>query len=524
MTADLPILLLALLVPVAYLGGAAVIRTSKGLTGQAAGRAATLAAGAALLAATALGIVTAIRGGQTLAVIPAGAASPSLTLDAVSLPFLILVSFVGLIVTRFSRNYLEGDQRQPLFFARLMGALAVTTVLALAGDLIVFAAGWVAMSLALHGLLVFYPERPLAQLAARKKFIAARLGDACIILAFILLWQAAGTTSIGAITAKAAEGGLGTAGLLAALLIGAAALMKSAQFPFHGWITEVMETPTPVSALLHAGIVNAGGFAVLRFSGLFAAEQPALWMLAMVGGGTALFASVVMLTQPRIKTQLAWSTIAQMGFMMLQCGLGSFASAMLHIIAHSLYKAHAFLWAGSAAETVKRFGAGDAARVPARAVALGYAAALAIFAAAGAAFAGALWEKPGLAVLGSIIVLGLGQMAAQALASGSGARLLARTGVIMAAVSAIYFALHLGTAAMTSGALAVAQPPAPVMIAIMALVIVSFTILSLMQALGLHRNPPALVRQFFVHAANGFYANAAFNRIAGALRINPNSL
>lgn len=523
MTADLPLLLLALLVPAAYVGGAAAIRSARGASGRAAGRTASFAAGVALIASIALGIVMAIDGSRTLGLASLASASPALRLDAVSLPFLILVSFVGLIVTRFSRNYLDGDARQPLFFARLMGALAATVVLALAGDLIVFAMGWIAMSLALHGLLVFYPERPLAQLAARKKFIAARLGDLCIVTGFLLLWQAAGTTSIVAIAEKAAGGALGGYGLAAALLIGAAALMKSAQFPFHGWITEVMETPTPVSALLHAGIVNAGGFAVLRFSGLFVAEQPALWMLAMVGGGTALFASVVMLTQPRIKTQLAWSTIAQMGFMMLQCGLGSFASAMLHIVAHSLYKAHAFLWAGSAAETVKRFGPGVAARTPAQAVALGYGAALATFAAAGAAFGGALWEKPGLAVLGSIIVLGLGQMAAQAIAT-DGAKLLARTGAIMAVVSVLYFALHLGTAAVTAGSLAAAAAPAPIMIAIMTLTLVSFAGLSILQALGLHRDPPPALRRLLVHAANGFYANAAFNRIAGALRINPASL
>jgi NAD(P)H-quinone oxidoreductase subunit 5 len=105
--------------------------------------------------------------------------------------------------------------------------------------------------------------------------------------------------------------------------------LKSAQLPLHGWITEVMETPTPVSALLHAGIINAGGFLALRFSPLLQLSAPSMDLLLIVGGFTALFASVVMLTQNAIKVALAWSTIAQMGFMLLQCGLGAWPAALL---------------------------------------------------------------------------------------------------------------------------------------------------------------------------------------------------
>ena len=133
----------------------------------------------------------------------------------------------------------------------------------------------------------------------------------------------------------------------AAGLLVTAALLKSAQFPAHGWLIEVMETPTPVSALLHAGVINAGGFLILRFSGVISLSTPSLETMALVGGFTALFGSVVMLTQTSVKVSLAYSTIAQMGFMMLQCGLGAFPAALVHIVAHSLYKAHAFLTSGS---------------------------------------------------------------------------------------------------------------------------------------------------------------------------------
>ncbi len=132
------------------------------------------------------------------------------------------------------------------------------------------------------------------------------------------------------------------------------AMTKSAQIPFHSWLPDTMETPTPVSALMHAGIINAGGFLIIRLSPLVSQSHVALDLLAIVGAATAILGAVVMLTQTSIKRTLAYSTIAQMGFMMLQCGLGAFSAALLHIIAHSLYKAHAFLSSGSVLESAAR--------------------------------------------------------------------------------------------------------------------------------------------------------------------------
>ncbi len=212
--------------------------------------------------------------------------------------------------------------------------------------------GWVATSLLLHQLLLFYPERIAAQRAARKKFIVSRTGDAALIGAVILLAISFGTGDIATILVAAREGQGLPLTIAAAALLAVAALLKSAQFPTHGWLTEVMETPTPVSALLHAGVVNAGGFLLIRFADVMLQAPVVLAVLVMVGGFTALFGSLVMLTQSAVKTSLAWSTVAQMGFMILQCGLALFPIALLHIVAHSLYKAHAFLGSGSAIETV----------------------------------------------------------------------------------------------------------------------------------------------------------------------------
>jgi NAD(P)H-quinone oxidoreductase subunit 5 len=135
----------------------------------------------------------------------------------------------------------------------------------------------------------------------------------------------------------------------------AGAMLKSAQFPFHSWLPDTMETPTPVSALMHAGIINAGGFLVIRMAPLLSLSHPAMGFLALFGTITALFGSLVMLTHSSIKRVLAFSTIAQMGFMMLECGLGAFSLALLHLVSHALYKAYAFLSSGNLNSTGKSF-------------------------------------------------------------------------------------------------------------------------------------------------------------------------
>ena len=264
--------------------------------------------------------------------------------DALAATMLLLVAFVGAIVVRYTRRYLDGEPGQGRFLRWLCLTLAAVLTLMLAGNLALLAAAWIATSLTLHRLLLFYPQRPAAQLAARKKFIASRIGDACVIGAAALVYGAYGTVEFaalfGAEGALAANPGHASLPWIAGLLV-AAALLKSAQFPLHGWLPEVMETPTPVSALLHAGIVNAGGFLIVRMSPLVSQSGGALDALVVAGLVTALFGATVMLTQTSIKVALAYSTVAQMGFMLLQCGLGAFSAAVLHLVAHSVYKAHA---------------------------------------------------------------------------------------------------------------------------------------------------------------------------------------
>lgn len=268
-------------------------------------------------------------------------------LDGTGAALLAMVSLVGGAVLRFSRNYLDGDPRHAAFLGGLHLTLATVIAFVLAASLWTFALAWVAMSLTLHRLLVFYPDRPVARLAAFKKFVLARLSDAALLSAFVLLYRIAGSADIAAINADIhASGAQGSVGLAAVLLV-VAAVLKSAQFPAHGWLVEVMETPTPVSALLHAGVVNAGGVLLLRFSDVVTANPAALWLLAIVALASIIVGSLVMMTQTSVKAALAWSTIAQMGFMLLQCALGAFGAALFHILAHAVYKANAFLTSGT---------------------------------------------------------------------------------------------------------------------------------------------------------------------------------
>ena len=138
---------------------------------------------------------------------------------------------------------------------------------------------------------------------------------------------------------------------LATVLLVFGVLLKTAQLPFHGWMLQVMEAPTPVSALLHAGVVNIGGFVMIRLAPLMAHASIAQGMLIGVGLFTTIVASLVMTTRAAIKGVLAWSTIGQMGFMLVQCGLGAWHLALMHLLAHSLYKAHTFLSSGSVVQT-----------------------------------------------------------------------------------------------------------------------------------------------------------------------------
>ena len=450
------------------------------------------------------------------------ALSLSTQVDALSAAMLLLVSFVGAIVARYSRRYLDGNARQAHFSRWLLATLAAVLSLVVAGNLVLLALAWVATSLALHQLLVFYPERDGARMAARKKFVFGRAADACVVVAVALAASAFGGIELDQVLAQARalgeSGGTAAHAHWIAGLVAVAAIIKSAQFPFHGWLPEVMETPTPVSALLHAGIVNAGGFLIVRLSPLMTLSAPALDLLLVAGAFTALFAAAVMLTQSSVKSSLAWSTCAQMGFMLMQCGLGAFSTAVLHIVAHSLYKAHAFLGAGSIVDAMRAQGRrpAPAPLSPAR-LALAFSGALGLALLAGVAQStwldAPLAAHPGSLALAAILAVGVTYLLLQGLDAPLGAAGLARVAGLAAAVCFAYFALAAGARALLAGAVApdVAAQGVGSFVLPLAVVAAFVAALLLQAMLPTHVHRPRW-RAAYVHLLNGFYVNARIDQ------------
>lgn len=484
------------------------------------------ALGALLASASSLALLI-LRGSGNSALIGWNGIGLSVRLDAVSATMLLLVAFVGWVVLRYARTYLDGEDRQGAFTGWLCAALAAVLLLVQSGNVIQLAAAWIATSVCLHRLLLFYPERLAAQRAARKKRLFSTLSAIALMTASALVVMSFGTTDIGAINASARSSDGSWLITMAAVLLALAAILKSAQFPTHGWLTEVMEAPTPVSALLHAGVINAGGFLLIRFADVMLLSPGVLAVLAMVGGFTALFGALVMLTQPAVKTSLAWSTVAQMGFMILQCGLALFPLALLHIVAHSLYKAHAFLASGGAVEQVAGIRRPGPVAIPnGLAVGRAFLIALVIYAAIGAAFGYAFGfehKSPQALALGTILIFGVAYLLAQGLADAAPRPLTTQTALYACAAAIGYFALQTGAEWLTAGSLP--QPPAPGRLewTLMALAILSFGLVAVAQALfPLWASHPAAAG-LRVHLSNGLYVNATLDRLLGGWSVRKTS-
>lgn len=479
-----------------------------------------MAIGAFLLSVV-LGIVVFTTGAMVSPAIGIGDVNISLRLDALSIVMCWLVTFLSALLIQFSRNYLDGDARQIIFFSRLYLTTGAVLLLVLSGNLWQLVFAWVGTSLALHPLLVFYSERTKARIAARKKFIVARFSDVCLMIAAVLIAQAFNTTDLGAIhravnpllTAGGIPPGIG----IAAILLVIAAALKSAMFPFHGWLLEVMETPTPVSALLHAGLLNAGTFLIVRLGELVFLSTPALILLIAIGGFTAIFASSAMVTQSSVKVSLAYSSAAHMGFMLMLCGFGAHSVAIMHLIAHSFYKAHAFLSSGSAVEYVQNTGAQKLNAVP-NPITLGtnLFIALGMFFAVAALLGINVLQHPGEAALGMIFVMAVAYLLVKGSSGKSSLDLIGRTAHMAALVTLAFFALELIAKTLLGEVVAVFPPPDfPTLIA-MIVAVIAFGIVILLSALL-----PALVqrpawRVLYVHLKNGFYANAFYDRFIRA--------
>jgi len=438
-------------------------------------------------------------------------------LDAISVTLALLVGFVGWIVTRYSRRYLDGEAREGRFHGLTLAAIASVLLLVQAASLPVLVLSFVATGMILRQLLLFYPDRREAQRAATKFIRVWGAGDVSLIGATFLLWQSYGTVEIAALTAGVTL--TGTAQVAIGLLVLAAAL-KTAAFPLQGWLTEVMEAPTPVSALLHAGIINSGGVLLITLSGLVQESAGAMAALVMIGGFTALFGALVMLTQSAVKTSLAWSTVAQMGFMLLQCGLGLWALALLHIVAHSLYKAHAFLSSGGAVQAVNSVRKPGAVAVPGiAAVGRSFALALVLYVAVATVFTLILGEKsPQALALGGILIFGVSYLIAQGLADAAPGALTRRTVAASLAAALAYFTFQVIAQAVWGPALPAVPVAGALEWALIVLTVLSFGLVAFAQSLfplWAHHPSTAGLR---VHLANGLYLNALLDRIIGGFQ------
>lgn len=267
----------------------------------------------------------------------------SLYYDPLTWIMLCFISFISLVIHSYAARYLLSDVNQ----SRFMGQLSVLTfsvmLLMMSGSLFTAFIAWQFIGVSLYLLLNHYHYDLRANKAAKKKFIINRIGDICFLLAVVIALHQYGNTGFETLFSHAA--GLDP---MVLLLITVAIMTKSAQFPFHLWLIDTMEAPTPVSALMHAGVINAGGFLLARLSPLYDHFSYLLLFIFVVGLVTAMLGSFFMQHQADVKKQLAYSTMGQMGYMLIQCGLGCFASAVFHLIVHGFFKATLFLSAGGA--------------------------------------------------------------------------------------------------------------------------------------------------------------------------------
>jgi NADH-quinone oxidoreductase subunit L len=272
-------------------------------------------------------------------------------IDGLTAVMLFVVTVVGTLIFIYSIGYMAGDPRFPRFFAYLSLFAGSMLTLVLANNFLLLYVGWELVGLCSYLLIGFWYERPAAARASMKAFVTTRIGDFFMFLGILLLFFYIGSLNFEAIF-EAVDAGTFAGPLLplAALLIFGGAVGKSAQVPLHVWLPDAMEGPTPVSALIHAAtMVAAGVYLVARAYTLFFASpgHEALTVVAYIGGITAIMAALIGIVQNDIKRVMAYSTISQLGYMMMGLGVLGFTAGVFHLMTHAFFKALLFLAAGS---------------------------------------------------------------------------------------------------------------------------------------------------------------------------------
>jgi len=273
-------------------------------------------------------------------------------LDPLSLSMLLLISLISFVVNRYATRYVYSDLNRSRFMFQLSLVTFSVIFLVLSANLLTAFIGWQLIGFHLYWLLNHYHYDEQANRAAKKKFVINRIGDISFLLAVIISLYYYSTTDFKTLFTVASP----TLSILHHFIpirtiilscVFMAVMTKSAQFPFHIWLPDTMQTPTPVSAMMHAGVINAGGFLLVRLAPGLVAVPNLLIFISGIGLITLVLGNLFSLTQPDIKKQLAYSTLSQMGYMVLQCGLGCFAGAIFHLISHGFFKAWSFLNSGN---------------------------------------------------------------------------------------------------------------------------------------------------------------------------------
>src|SRR6058998_2824954 len=351
-----------LLIPLAPLAAALITALPGGLIGQKVYRIGVLAHVAALGLSIQVLHEVAIPGHEAIRLSVffspwSGLLQFNFYIDRLAAVMMVLITGIGTIIYLFSTRYMQQERGYSRFLALLAFTTFVLLCMVSSADLLMLFIFWQLLTWLLY-LLSHHYAHPATMEGAFKTYTLLRVGDVAFLSGIVLAHALYGTLEFQQLFIRAAEdpitvslwpgSGLEISAVTAiTLLIFIGAMSKSAQFPMHVWLPASLYAPTPVHALLHAGIINAGGFLINRLAPLYGLAPATLHVAFVIGGLTAVVAAAIMLTQSDIKTMLGFSTIGQMGYMIMECGLGAFALAIFHLIAHGLFKATVFLNCGN---------------------------------------------------------------------------------------------------------------------------------------------------------------------------------
>ena len=290
----------------------------------------------------------------------------ALRLDSLSALMIGFVTFVGFLIHVYSVGYMGHEAGYGRYFAYLNLFMFSMLTLVLASNFLLMFVGWEGVGLCSYLLIGYDYHKKFAADAGKKAFVVNRIGDFGFILGIFGVFALFGTLDFGQVFAAAASNPIAYAPwmTLVCLCLFLGAVGKSAQVPLHVWLPDAMAGPTPVSALIHAAtMVTAGVYMVARCNVLFRLSPDSLLVVAVVGGFTALFAATIGLAQNDIKKVLAYSTVSQLGYMFLACGVGAFVAGMFHVLTHAFFKACLFLGSGTGSPPDGRARAEDSGHV-----------------------------------------------------------------------------------------------------------------------------------------------------------------